>query len=315
MFDHLTVRWIKLRIAFYAHVLRRLRRSDVAWQSLDRAGIIGHGLDLLRFDFAPDLARPPSWGHGRPAHPGLLAWLTPHAQSCEDHARRALTYLPELASLPGQASPAAPLAWQNLFQTPLDLAWSYGLLRDRPPRKYVEIGSGVSTHLAHLARSQGTPFEIVSIDPQPRADIAGIADRILRARLEDSLDVILAETDPDTVLYIDGSHRAFPGSDVTRFFFDILPGLPTGTRVHIHDIYLPDDYPSQRWSRLWNEQYLLGAWLLGGAARVRPLLPGHWLSLQVSAAGLSGWVAAPPKEFARTWGKVPDALGWWMEIT
>ncbi len=42
---------------------------------------------------------------------------------------------------------------------------------------------------------------------------------------------------------------------------------------HVHDIFLPADYPAQFTCRHWSEQYLLAAWLLGGARGVRVLLP------------------------------------------
>ena len=33
-----------------------------------------------------------------------------------------------------------------------------------------------------------------------------------------------------------------PGSDVDWLFNHLLPTLPAGLRVHIHDVFLPDDY-------------------------------------------------------------------------
>jgi hypothetical protein len=45
----------------------------------------------------------------------------------------------------------------------------------------------------------------------------------------------------------------------------VLPRLRAGVRVHVHDIFLPADYPRD-WAitehRDWNEQYLLHALLL-----------------------------------------------------
>jgi len=55
------------------------------------------------------------------------------------------------------------------------------------------------------------------------------------------------------------------GSDVNRVFFDVLPALARGVHIHIHDIFLPHDYP-QVWAvdqnRSWNEQYLVQALLM-----------------------------------------------------
>ena len=45
------------------------------------------------------------------------------------------------------------------------------------------------------------------------------------------------------ILFIDSSHIAMPGTDVDRLFLDVLPRLPSGVLVHVHDILLPDAYP------------------------------------------------------------------------
>jgi hypothetical protein len=51
----------------------------------------------------------------------------------------------------------------------------------------------------------------------------------------------------------------------------VLPRLPVGARVHIHDVFLPHEYP-QSWvleeNRSWNEQYLVRA-LLMDSTRLR----------------------------------------------
>lgn len=55
------------------------------------------------------------------------------------------------------------------------------------------------------------------------------------------------------------------GSDVNYLFFEVLPRLASGVRIHIHDIFLPNEYPHD-WvvteNRSWNEQYLLRALLM-----------------------------------------------------
>lgn len=47
-------------------------------------------------------------------------------------------------------------------------------------------------------------------------------------------------------------------------YLELLPRLKTGVVVHIHDIFTPRNYPRE-WlvedQRLWNEQYLLEAFL------------------------------------------------------
>jgi hypothetical protein len=109
---------------------------------------------------------------------------------------------------------------------------------------------------------------------------------------------------------VDSSHRAFQNSDVTIFFTEILPGLPTGTIYGIHDIFLPFDYgestlapdwPSEELPesrqviasrfeafvpRFYNEQYLLASYLLGGAGQDCIVLPCAWISSRYEIASV-----------------------------
>ena len=45
-----------------------------------------------------------------------------------------------------------------------------------------------------------------------------------------------------------------PGTDVDHLFLDVLPRLARGTLIHIHDITLPNAYPSVWEWRGYNEQ-------------------------------------------------------------
>jgi hypothetical protein len=54
------------------------------------------------------------------------------------------------------------------------------------------------------------------------------------------------------------------GSDVVQEYLQVLPRLKPGVLVHVHDIFLPSDYPRRAvldnlW--FWSEQYLLQAFL------------------------------------------------------
>ena len=54
-----------------------------------------------------------------------------------------------------------------------------------------------------------------------------------------------------------------PGTDVDFLFNQIFGQLKTGVIIHIHDIFLPDDYPqSWKW-RGYNEQLGVAALLQG----------------------------------------------------
>lgn len=255
---------------------RALLRGKYQWHALHELRIQGHGTDLLRVDFPPDPAGTPRWGHGRPTHQALAAIIDANQGAQLALLRECLVHAADCLSWPEIEDPAQPnLPWrQNLFLLPFDRTALYGLLRHFKPQRYLEIGSGISTRVAWQARRMGGfPMEIVSIDPSPRLAISELCDAVHRDRLEDVIEEFVALVTPGTVVFFDGSHRSFPASDVTIFFLEILPRLPVGAIVHIHDIFLPDDYPAKAFDRLWSEQYLLAAWLLGGAKGVRVLLP------------------------------------------
>jgi len=265
---------------------RSLLRGPYRWEALDRLGIHGFGTDLLRVDFPPDHAASPRWGHGRPSHAPLVALIDANQPAQLDLLRACLAFAADCRAWPAHEDPARPeLPWrENLFLPAFDRTALYGLLRHLKPRRYLEVGSGMSTRVAWQARhSGGFPMEIVSIDPSPRLAISKLCDQVYRRRLEDVVEEFLALVTRDTVVFFDGSHRSFPASDVTVFFLEVMPRLPAGTIVQIHDIFLPDDYPPKAFDRLWSEQYLLAAWLLGGSRGVKTILPCARLE-QVPAA-------------------------------
>jgi hypothetical protein len=95
--------------------------------------------------------------------------------------------------------------------------------------------------------------------------------------LEDCDLTVFSKMESGDILFFDGSHRVFTNSDVTVLFFDILPRLKPGILVHLHDIFLPSDYPAVWNGRLYSEQYLLGAMLLCGNAPFKTILPNYFV--------------------------------------
>ena len=75
---------------------------------------------------------------------------------------------------------------------------------------------------------------------------------------------------------MDGSHISLMNSDVTVFMLDVVPKLKPGVIVHIHDIHLPHDYPDMFVKWYWNEQYIVAAYLLGAADRIKILMPSRY---------------------------------------
>lgn len=131
-------------------------------------------------------------------------------------------------------------------------------------------------------------MNITSIDPEPRSEIDSLCNTVVRSRLEDISPSFFDSMQKGDVLFFDGSHRCFQGSDVTVFFMDILPRLQNGVTVGIQDIFLPFDYPSKWTRRFYNEQYLLGTALLYGPEAFNILFASHFvqhfMQAEISAA-------------------------------
>ncbi len=79
--------------------------------------------------------------------------------------------------------------------------------------------------------------------------------------------------DEGDVLFVDTTHTVKTGGDVDHIFSALIPRLVPGVWVHIHDVFLPFEYP-RMWvvddRRLWAEQYLVHAFLaFNSSFRVR----------------------------------------------
>jgi hypothetical protein len=190
-------------------------------------------------------------------------------------------HIPSLLSIPrGEEDSRRPF-WANEWFPPFDGASLYGLIAERAPQRYIEVGSGMSTRFARKAISDlDLQTRIISIDPHPHTIIDELCDEVVRSRMEEVPRDFWEGIGPDDVFFIDNSHRSFPNSDVTVFFTEIMPALPSGTIWGIHDVFLPWDYPEEWRGRFYNEQYLLLAYLLGGADGDEILLPVMWAAHQ-----------------------------------
>jgi hypothetical protein len=95
----------------------------------------------------------------------------------------------------------------------------------------------------------------------PWLEAAGI--QVIRQRVEDLDLSMFDKLRENDILFIDSSHIIRPQGDVLREYLQIIPRLATGVIVHVHDIFTPRDYTAYFYNvpRLWNEQYLLEAFL------------------------------------------------------
>jgi len=167
---------------------------------------------------------------------------------------------------PAEGQPAGFFERNPMFDG-LDARALFVMLRALRPRKVIEVGCGYSSLLTADVNRQylGGELELICVEPFPPPFLQHGADgiaRVIAKRVQDQR-TLHQELQPGDVLFIDSSHVAKTGSDVNHLYFEILPRLAPGVIIHIHDIFLPLDYPKD-WvlgGRSWNEQYLVQAML------------------------------------------------------
>ena len=197
-------------------------------------------------------------------------------------------YAEALLSL-GVNPPPAPRWTQDWFPG-LDGAAAYCIVRDRKPSRIVEVGSGHSTRfLAQAIRDEGLQTRITAIDPAPRADLDGLGVECVRNTVQEvSLDTF-QQLESGDILSIDSSHILMPGTDVDILFNRVIPGLPTGVLVHIHDMFLPDGYPDDWKWRGYNEQLAVATMLDGTRSKI--LWASHYVRARMNAVVQGGTAA------------------------
>jgi predicted O-methyltransferase YrrM len=174
-------------------------------------------------------------------------------------------------------------SFSNDYFTSPDAEVAYAMIRLKYPKRIIEVGSGNSTHLFREAITDGSlDTKLVSIDPSPRREVESVADQVIRRRLEDVPSSELQDVlQPNDILFIDSSHEIRSGNDVVSLFLNVVPRLHSGVVIHVHDIFLPFEYPRE-WviqdtlNVNWTEQYLVQG-MLQGSDQFEVLWPGHFL--------------------------------------
>ena len=180
------------------------------------------------------------------------------------------TFAVELRSLEGRCWNGHTFRYSNGMFGPGDAEALYSMIRCGKPRRIVEIGCGQSTLVARfaiadaMAQDPHYKCEQICFEPFESPWLDDLDVIVKRERIEHADLALFRSLSAGDIVFIDSSHVQRPMGDVEFEFLHILPILPKGVIVHVHDIFSPRDYP-ETWlnedRRLWNEQYLLEAFL------------------------------------------------------
>lgn len=178
-------------------------------------------------------------------------------------------FVPEIDKLPKDVFD--PMKNQSFLD--MDLEFLYCMIRLMKPKRFIEIGAGWSTVIASRAiafnKKEGRKCLHTIIEPHNKSeyleDCFKTADhhmsRLVQEVPADFFDCLGA----DDMLFIDTSHIAKYGSDVNYLYFYVIPRIAAGCYVHIHDIFIPKDYP-EKWvaqnEMFFSEQYIVMAFLM-----------------------------------------------------
>jgi len=228
-----------------------------------------------------------------PSYPAMEAIFA----AAEPRFRDLLTAIdalePDLAALGGDPPPG-PRWTQDWFPT-LDAAAAYAIVRGHKPGRIIEVGSGHSTRFMKRAVDDGgLDTRITAIDAQPSRFVDQLDIEFLATTLGAVDRSIFDSLGAGDILFIDSSHILMPGSDVDDLFNRIMPQLPPGALVHIHDIFLPDDYPTTWDWRGYNEQQGVAPMVTAGGYEV--LFASHYVATRMADAVAASAVSRLPSK-------------------
>lgn len=210
-------------------------------------------------------------------------------------------YGAEWAAFPSRATDDAHQfhLCNNRFES-VDAEFLYGMIRRLQPRRLIEIGCGRSTLLILQAFAKNTEenpgysCEYTSIDPFPPAYVTSALrgkGRQIVGPVQETPVELFQTLQAGDILFIDSTHVVRIGGDVQYEFLEVIPRLCAGVFIHLHDIFLPMEYPRRwvmRYHKFWTEQYLLQAFLAFNST-FETVLAGHFLHVHRREA-LQRWI-------------------------
>jgi hypothetical protein len=224
----------------------------------------------------------PRYGWGAMPHPLLYSLINNNRDSYRTLIGEFSSYKNGLQVIPWE-KPDEPFApyWSNPWVRGIDAASLYAFPHLFTSNLYIEIGSDDSTKFVRKSiKDNRLKTQIISVDPEPRAEIDLLCDSVIRSPVEEIDITLFDQLQSGDILMVDNSHRCFQNSDVTAIFLDILPRLKVGVIIYIDDILLPYDYPPGWLARYYSEQYVLAVMLLADSGRrYETLLPAAFISM------------------------------------
>ena len=157
---------------------------------------------------------------------------------------------------------------------PINALALYAFIRHLKQKKMIEMGSGMSTKITATAfkmnEQEGHVGQFIAIEPFPSKELQKGYDglhRLISRKVEDVELDIFKELGNNDILFIDSSHTVKVLGDVNHLYLNIIPQLNPGVVIHIHDIFFPVEYLPHHFFKkgrkhLWQEQYLLHAFLM-----------------------------------------------------
>ena len=280
-----------LKCYWYQPDLQDTLRFHIQPYSFDSAIPTRFDLDLERLKMPRRL---PGFKLDTECHLRLLDELFPYAQ--------------EIIGWPSEETKGVEFWFRNYSYQDLDAVLLYCMIRHFKPRRIIEVGCGFSSRIISIAarknRAEGHPLDCTFIEPYPddRMLRESLAGPLLVKKIEEVPLATFQELEAGDFLFIDTSHVIKTQNDCCYEYLEIIPGLPPGVILHVHDIFTPYDYP-QEWilqNRFaFNEQYVLEC-LMSGNPALKIILPLHYL-WKDHAAALNRFFPGPCTRPAAFW--------------
>lgn len=180
-----------------------------------------------------------------------------------------VTYYKEL---PFKANPKDGLRYyyENSMYSYSDAIFLFSMIRKNKPKRIIEVGSGFSSALMLDTNNLffNNSIKCTFIEPYPNTLNSLLKENeeinLIQQPVQSVNVELFEQLDENDILFIDSTHVSKTGSDVNFLFFEVLPKLSKGVKIHFHDIFYPFEYPKE-WvindKRSWNEDYILRAFL------------------------------------------------------